>query len=162
MTQSEPCGFTHGLHPSQVLCVLTDGARLARSNRTKGSLKGAWVGGADDYETCDYYAGPERPVGANGAWIQAFLIGQTWDLKNPQHKTYRCIRTREGHCCTHALFRIWPNDENENKALRHYHFRPPGGLSEFATDTFKEEFYKHIQSGCNEGATPSKRYRVGT
>ena len=162
VNQNKPCGFTHGLHPSHVLSVLINGARLTRSKRTKCSLEGAWVGQADDYETCDYYAGPERPVGANGAWIQAFLIGQTWDLKNPRHKTYRCIRTREGHCCTHALFRIWPNDENENKALRHYHFRPPGGLPEFATDTFKEEFYKHIQSGCNEGATPSKRCRVGT
>ena len=35
VNQKKPCGFAHGLHPSQVLSVLIDGARLARSKRTK-------------------------------------------------------------------------------------------------------------------------------
>jgi hypothetical protein len=78
--------------------------------------------------------------------MQAFLIGQTWVLKTPKHhKTYRCIQTREGHVCTHVLMRIWPNDEQQNLKLSRYHFQPPGGLGEDATELFKNGMITHFQ-----------------
>jgi len=132
-----PVGFTHGLNFSQLLPILMDGSRLAKSARTKDGLSGAWVAKEGDFRTCDRYAGPELLSRRNDCWIQVFLIGQTWDLKSPKkHPTYRCIRTKEGHVCTHALLRVWPNDERESLKLSEYHFRPPGGLGEDATERF--------------------------
>ena len=160
VNQQAPVGFTHGLNFSQVLSVLLDGARLSRSVRTKHGLKGAWVAKEDDFETCDPYAGPERLLGDHGPWIQAFFVGQTWDLRNPGHPKYRCIRTRDGHVCTHFLLRIWPNDEEENKKLDTYHYRPLGGLDEEQTETFKKNLVANISMG-ERGLDP-KRFRVGT
>ena len=160
VNQKAPVGFTHGLNFSQVLSVLLDGARLSRSVRTKHDLKGAWVAKEDDFETCDPYAGPERLLGDHGPWIQAFFIGQTWDLKTPNHKTYRCIRTKNGHLCTHFLIRIWPNDEEENKKLETYHYRPLGGLDDEQTETFKMNLVANIS--MRERGPDPKRFRVGT
>ena len=161
VNQTAPVGFTHGLNFSQVLSVLLDGARLSRSVRTKNGLKGAWVAKEDDFETCDPYAGPERLLGDHGPWIQAFFVGQTWDLRSPRnHPRYRCITTRNGHMCTHFLLHIWPNNEEENKKLDAYHYRPLGGLNEEQTEAFRQNLVANISMG-ERGPDP-KRSRVGT
>ena len=168
VNQTAPVGFTHGCNFSQALSVLLDGARLSRSVRTKGGLKGAWVAREGDFETCDRYAGPERLLGDHGPWIQAFFVGKTWDLRNPGHPNYRCIRTQDGHVCTHFLIRIWPNDENDNKKLNTYHYRPLGGLDEDQTETFKKKLVANFRMGGSQTAASSergpspKRFRWGT
>ena len=142
---------------SSLLPLLTGGARLASSSRTKASLVGAWVAKEGDFVTCDAYAGPEvAMVDDDGAlWVQAFVIGKTWDLKTPAgHKTYRCIRTEEGHVCTHALLRLWPDssDENLGTRLRKYHFRPPGGLPDVDTEQFAERMRSSLAARFSRAA----------
>ncbi|CAK0879908.1 unnamed protein product [Prorocentrum cordatum] len=148
VNQGTPQGFVHGLNypmgtaaDSSLLPLLIGGARLASSSRTKAGLAGAWVAKEGDFATCDAYAGPEvAMVDDDGPlWVQAFVVGRTWDLKTPaRHKTYRCIRTQEGHVCTHALLRVWPDGSSENLGdrLGAYHYRPPGGLPDTDTEQF--------------------------
>ena len=136
VNQTSPVGFTHGAHFSTLLPLLTDGAHLSKAVRTKGPLAGAWVAQEGDFETCDLYAGPEQ---LGGEWVQIFLVGRTWDLKTAKgHKTYKCIRSKEGHVCTHVLLRIWPNRKEENQNQSSYHYRPPGGLNDLDTEAFKK------------------------
>ena len=74
--------------------------------------------------------------------LQCILFDQSFDKC-----TYRCIRTREGHVCTQALLRAWPNDEQGNLQLRTHHFRPPGGLDEEATENFKDDIKAAFELG---------------
>ncbi|CAK0852268.1 unnamed protein product [Prorocentrum cordatum] len=141
---------------SSLLALLINGARLVSSSRTKASLAGAWVAKESDFATCDAYAGPEiAMVDDDGPlWVQAFVIGKTWDLKTPAgHKTYRCIRTEEGHVCTHALLRIWPDSSNGNLGarLREYHYRPPGGLPDMDTEQFAQDMRSSLVARCSDG-----------
>ena len=145
-TLTEPTGFTHGLNFSQLLPILSNDARLAKSSRTKGHLVGAWVTEENDFKSCEPYAGPEKPFGAEGDWAQAFLIGTTWDLmKAGKPRSYRCIRAMEGHVCTHVLIRVWPNDERGDLSLNTYHYRPPFGMEESATEVFKRQMFNWLR-----------------
>ena len=82
-------------------------------------------------------------------------------LKKPGGRSkYRCIRARDGHVCTHFLIHIWPNDEEENKKLDTYHYRPLGGLKDEQTETFKRNLVANI-SMVERGPDP-KRFRGGT
>ena len=89
-----------------------------------------------------------------------FLCWPNVGLKNPKNTKYRCIRTKDGHVCTHFLVHIWPNDEEENKKLDAYHYRPLGGLDDEQTETFKKNLVANISMG-ERGPDP-KRFRVGT
>ena len=80
----KPAGFTHGLNFSQLLSVLVDDARLAKSARTKAGLRVVWVGEEGDSTTRDRYAGPEK---LGGVWIQVFLIVKTWALRKSEGQT---------------------------------------------------------------------------
>ena len=150
--KKSPVVFTHGANASTILAVLTNDGRLSKAVRPKDKLSGAWVGRADDFITCEPYAGPER---FNGIWLQTFLVGLTLDLMEPNKSTksneihdaraYRCIRTLPGHVCTHVLCRVWPNSELETLRVQDYHYRPPFGVDYSRENDFKKN------EGCAQG-----------
>ena len=166
INQAKPVEFTHGLHFSQVFLILLNDARLSKAVRGKDRLSGAWVARENDFRTCDQYSGPER---LQGQWIQAFMTGLTLDLKSPNKSTsdlsihdaraYRCIRTAEGHVCTHVLLRAWPNNEDESLKLAEYHYRPPGGADMHATELFKRKMLEKL-TGHGDGQPSQPRAKV--
>ena len=112
------------------------------SRRSKGKLAGCWV--ADSIVACDLYAGPEivmLDARKGPVWVQCLVYGISWDLTTPpdNHRTYRCIGTREGHILTHLLLRVWPNNLEQNHRIASYRYRPPGGLASSDYDRFTKQ-----------------------
>jgi len=123
-THEYSVGFVHGTHLSTILSILMDDGRLSVARRPKDHLVGAWVAEESDFNTCYDYAGPEQIC---GVFVQAFLVGKTFDLKVPKGKTtYRCMRSKESHVCTHVL--IGRVDLPRGTAMDGFHFRPIGGM----------------------------------
>ena len=109
---------------------------------------GAFGASEEDFETCAPYAGPEKPLGNDGPWLQAIIVGKTWDLKSvPGNKHFKCLRTRSGHECTHVLMRIWPNRLEENLKLCYYNFPPPCGMDPDATESWARSMRRAFVTG---------------
>ena len=136
--------------------------RASKSRRTKQDFQGAWCAKQDDFDTCHGYAGPELAIitSTGPLWVQAFVVGLTWDLKSRSGgKSYRCIRTKDGHICTHVVFRAWNTHSEPGTPIGHsepgtpkelqrrftdFRLRPPLGLSDSATQKFQQGFVQSL------------------
>ena len=93
-------------------------------------------------------------------WVQAFVVGQSWDLNSLSdgHRTYRCIRAEDGHVCTHVLFRIWSasSPQTPRPMLRQSHYRPPGGLPDRETEIFAGAVAIPLPCRCHAAMPPCR------